>query len=69
MTKELTQDQIYQIDHVQNTAHRAMKELLGKELEWDMAWIGEMADAMVDIAIRHFGEKEEVIYPFIDEEE
>lgn len=66
--RELTNAQIAQIDHVQEVAYQAMCELLGKELEWDMEWIGEITDALVETAVTHFGCEEEKLYPYLERE-
>jgi hypothetical protein len=74
MTKEkckmgLTEKQIDQIDHVNAIAYVAMCDLLGKDLEWDMEWVGEVSDALVEIAIEYFNAKEEELYPYEELEE
>lgn len=65
MPKELTDAQSEQVDHIHNVAFNAMKELLGKEIEWDMVWIGELCDDLTDIAVTHFGKTEMEVYPYI----
>jgi hypothetical protein len=67
MSENLTEAQCAQVDHIHSVSFNAMKELLGGEIEWDMAWIGEVADALTDVAVRHFGKKEMEVYPYIEE--
>jgi hypothetical protein len=64
--EELTDRQSEQVDHIHSTAYNAMKELLGEEIEWDMEWIGELCDAMADIAVRFFHKDEMEVYPYIE---
>jgi hypothetical protein len=64
---ELTNAQSEKVDHIHSVAFNAMKELLGVTPEWDMAWIGEVADALTDVAVRHFHKEEMDIYPYIVE--
>lgn len=70
MSKELTDAQIEKIDKIHNIAYRAMAELLGFELDedyvWDMEWIGELADAMTEIAVEYFDRDEMEIYPYVE---
>lgn len=65
----LTDEQEEQVDTINNIAHRAMCELLGENLDWDIEWIGELSDAMVDIAVTYFGRSEMELYPYFDEED
>jgi hypothetical protein len=69
MGKELTNKEIEQIDFVDNFAFNMMQDFLGKSLEWDMQWIGRLADTLVMIAVEHFGEDERILYPYVDSEE
>lgn len=64
--RELTNAQIDQIDHVQEVAYQAMCELLWKEPEWNMEWIGEISDALVAVACKYFDCKEEELYPHLE---
>ena len=66
MSEELTDAQSAQVDHIHSVAFNAMKSLLGEEIAWDMAWIGELCDAMTKIAVDHFHKKEMDVYPFIE---
>jgi hypothetical protein len=66
MDNQLTNAQIEQIDLVNTIAYNAMCTLLGRKLDWDMVWIGELSDCMVDIACFKFGKKEMDVYPYID---
>lgn len=66
--KELTDAQAEQVDLIHSIAYEAMHQLLGEDIEWNMEWIGEIADALTDVAIEYFGKTEMAIYPYIDTE-
>ena len=69
MAKELTDAQIKQIDLIHNVAYSAMCALFDdKEIEWDIEWIGQIADVLADVAVYYFGKTEMEIYPYIDED-
>jgi hypothetical protein len=58
MSEELTDAQSEKVDHIHSVAYNAMKELLGEEIEWDMEWIGIIADELCNVAIGYFGKTE-----------
>ena len=68
--KELTDQQLAQIDTVHNLAYFATLRILGIEddslLPWDMEWIGEVSDVLVDAICKQFGKSEQEIYPSIE---
>lgn len=44
-----------------------MSTLLGEELEWNMEWIGQLADYLTSIAMRYFDKTEMEIYPYTED--
>lgn len=53
LTLELTNDMLATNDQIDNAAFRLAQALCPVELEWDIAWIGEIVDAAKEILIRH----------------
>jgi hypothetical protein len=49
-----------------SAAYRAVADVLGKEPEWDMEWIGELSDCISDICIRFHGKTEMEVYPYTE---
>lgn len=66
--RELTQEEIAQIDFIQELSYEVMCNLLGETLEWDIEWVGKVADALVHIASEQFGYYEDALYPYVKEE-
>jgi hypothetical protein len=69
MREELTDAQVEQCDYINSIAYKAMIDLLGHELEWDIEWIGELSDCMASIAERYFDVPEMETYPYIEYDE
>lgn len=67
MSEELTDAQNEQVDHVHGVAYSAMCSLLQEELKWDMEWIGDVADALVELAIEYFDKTEMELYPYMED--
>ena len=63
MEPKLTDADIQQQDHLHNIVYTAMCELLGEDVIWDMEWIGEVSDCLVDVACRCFNRLERDLYP------
>jgi hypothetical protein len=63
MNKELTQEQLDQIDDLHQLCYDTMSTLLGEELEWNMEWIGQLADYLTSIGMRYFDKTEMEIFP------
>ena len=66
---ELTEAQDEQVDHIHGLAYQVMCDLLGEELEWDIEWIGQIADDLTDIAINYFGKTEMEVYPYQEDQQ
>lgn len=65
MSDELTDKQMEQISDINNAAYTAVCDTLGLEsVEWNMEWIGELADAIASVCVRHFGKTEMEVYPY-----
>ena len=69
--KTLTDAQIHQQDTVQEAAYEMIKAILApladETPDWDMAIIGEVADAVVQLMVEHYRIPEEQLYPYLDE--
>jgi NMD protein affecting ribosome stability and mRNA decay len=63
---ELTEVQNEQVDLIHHVAYCAMCDILHKNLDWNMEWIGEVCDALCDIAVSHLSANEKEVYPYID---
>ena len=68
MAYELTDAQNHQVEIMQNAAYNAVCAVLGKELDWQMEWIGEVADYLSEIICRLFNKTEMEIYPYIQDD-
>lgn len=64
---ELTDAQLDQCNLVNGVAYQALCDILGEELPWDMEWIGEVSDVLVEWAIHLSGKTEMELYPYLDE--
>jgi len=65
--KGLTLTEIRQIDFLQNKVHILMSTLLNDSaLEWNMEWIGELSDAVTEVAVKYFGANEKEFYPHVE---
>jgi hypothetical protein len=65
--RELTQPEIDQQDKVQNACHKLVCDLVDDTLEWDMEWIGDLADLVTDIVCNRLKlAKEEAFYPYME---
>lgn len=67
--RELTEKELEQIDLLQSEIYDCISNILGYEPEWDIQWIGELSDAVTDVAVRYFGVKEKEFYPYIESDE
>jgi len=65
----LTDSQLEQCDLVNGVAYQAICDITGGELPWNMEWIGEVSDVLVQWAMRLTGRSEMELYPYLDEEE
>jgi hypothetical protein len=67
MERELSEVELRQIDHVNNVAYNAMCDLVCyNDLPWNIEWIGELSDAMVNIADKYLDIPKEELYPTIE---
>ena len=67
--RELTEAEIRQQDKVQNACHKLVCDLVDDTLEWDMEWIGDLADLVTDIVCNRLKlATEEDFYPYIESE-
>jgi hypothetical protein len=64
---DFTEAEEQRVDFLHNKAYDVMCELMGRELDWDMEWIGELCDDLCNHAVQFHGAKEEEFYPFIEE--
>jgi hypothetical protein len=62
----MTEAQDEQVNTMHSAAYRAVADVLGKEPEWDMEWIGELSDCISDICIRFHGKTEMEVYPYTE---
>lgn len=64
---ELTPAQVERQDVVDNACHALLQELAGKELEWDIAHIGDLVEVCKDIICTELAIMTEMeFYPYID---
>jgi hypothetical protein len=67
LQSELTNAQIEQQDKVQNACYQFICDLAGQELEWDMEWVGDLADTVKDIICDRLDLMSEMeFYPYIE---
>jgi len=65
--RELTEAEIAQQDKVENACHKLVCDLVGDTLEWNMEWIGDLAELVTDIVCnRLMLVEEEDFYPHIE---
>lgn len=64
-----TDEELFKIDVVNNTAYNAVCNLLGldpntQELSWDMEWIGGLSDLLTEFICKNFDKNEQDVYPY-----
>jgi hypothetical protein len=74
MAENLTDAQSHQVDIIHSAAYQSLVDTLSnlvseENINWDMEWIGEIADCIAGVAERHFGLPEKLVYPYIEEDE
>ncbi|GAH68344.1 unnamed protein product [marine sediment metagenome] len=64
---ELTERQTEQLDEVDNACHDLLCKLAGKNVDWDMEHIGEIAEVVEDIICNKLGLMTEMEFrPYIE---
>lgn len=69
--RELTDAELSQVCAVNGAAYDAVCSILHiedteEQLPWDMEWIGELSDLIVQFICERFHKEEMEIYPYID---
>ena len=69
--ENLTDEEVMQIGTVNYAAYQAVCDVLHadpatEEIPWDMEWIGEVSDVLVDAICKQLGKSEQEIYPSIE---
>ena len=67
--KELTDKQNGQIDAIHNACYQLVCDLTGQELNWNLEWIGEVADTVEWVVCKHLKLMTEMeFYPYVEED-